>query len=94
MAFRPPTRPPARVSLLAKAEASALPLTDDERGILQRLDKGETPAAIAKADTGSAVADGRPYRRRRGEVERLQQLVEQWPEGEVWADDDAHSEEG
>ena len=94
MAFRPPARPPARVSLLAKAEASALPLTDDERGILQRLDKGETPAAIAKADTGSAVADGRPYRRRRGEVERLQQLVEQWPEGEVWADDDAHSEEG
>ena len=94
MPFRPPTRPPARVSLLAKAEAAALPLTDDERGILQRLDKGETPAAIAKADTGSAVADGRPYRRRRGEVERLQQLVEQWPEGEVWADDDAHSEEG
>lgn len=94
MPFRPPARPPARVSLLAKAEAAALPLTEDERGILQRLDKGETPAAIAKADTGSAVADGRPYRRRRGEVERLQQLVEGWPEGQVWADDDAHSEEG
>ena len=94
MPFRPPTRPPARVSLLAKAEAAALPLTDDERGILQRLDKGETPAAIAKADTGSAVPDGRPYRRRRGEVERLVEFVMGWPEGQVWADDDAHSEEG
>jgi len=94
MAFRAPARPPARVSLLAKAEAAALPLTEDERGILQRLDKGVSPAAIAKADSGSAVPDGRPYRRRRGEVERLVALVEGWPEGEVWADDDAHSEEG
>ena len=94
MAFRPPTRPPARASLLAKAETAALPLTDDERGILERLDSGMTVAAIAKADSGSAVPDGRPYRRRRGEVERLVEFVAGWPEGQVWADDDAHSEEG
>ena len=94
MAFRPPARPPARVSLLAKAETAALPLTEDEVSILRRLDEGQTPAAIAKADTGSAVPDGRPYRRRRGEVERLVEFVAGWPEGQVWADDDAHIEEG
>lgn len=79
-----PVEPPARPTLIAKAEASGIPLTEDERSILVRLDRGLSPAYIAKADTNSPTTDGRPYRRRRAQVDELQRLVEGWPDGEQW----------
>lgn len=74
-------RPPFRVlkprTLVEKAAAVEIELSESDWRDLETMDKGETPQAIAARETGST--EGRPYRRRRDELIRLADMVRAWP---------------
>lgn len=79
-----PTVRPSAPGLVEKARAAGMPLDENDWAALAELDTGETVQAIAQRQTASPEASGRPYRRRRDEVQRLRDLVEGWPPGETW----------
>ena len=88
---RPPAtdRPSLRVlmpqSLLDKARAVGVELSESDWADLAALDAGQTPQAIAARETGTT--EGRPYRRRRDELMRLAEMIRTWPEDPARAAD-------
>lgn len=83
----PPTSIPTSVSvpatLTAKAKAARFDLSAEEWDALSRLDRGQTPNAIAAALSGAS--SGRKWTRKRDELQKLVDFVKGWPDGETWA---------
>ena len=89
-----PTDRPRPLRLVDKARAADMDLTGEEWGYLSQLDRGRTPQTIAREVTGQD--GGRVYGRVRDEVQRLAEMVRNWPEGERWTrpGDGAQDKEG
>lgn len=77
---RPPLRVLKPLSLVDKARAVGVELSESDWQDLAALDSGQTPQAIAARETGTT--EGRPYRRRRDDLMRLAEMIRTWPEGD------------
>lgn len=81
-----PDRPPLRVvkppTLVEKAEAIGMPLTDTDRARLAGLDAGRTPGQLAEQEVG--YSGGGKWTRVKKEIENLSAVVQGWPPGEPW----------
>jgi hypothetical protein len=70
------------VTLLQKAEAAGIPLTDQERERVGLLDQKITASKIAERETG--YSGGGKWSRIKRDVENLKLMIENWPDGEKW----------
>jgi len=72
----------SRGFLTAKARDCGLALSPEEWDILGRLDRGQSPHRVASDLAGAS--GGRPYTRKRAEVDQLQAFVAGWPGDQTW----------
>ena len=79
-------RPALRVvkppTLVERAEAAGMPLSDTDRARLAGLDAGRSPGQLAELEVG--YSGGGKWTRIKREIENLAAVVQGWPDGEQW----------